>query len=299
MNNITVQQLKIVYEIKSLGSMTKASEKLLLSQSALSHQIKDLEFTIGKNVFNRIGRKLILIEIGNEIYQSSEKIIEELKKLDSNINKLINEDSGIIKISTECYSSYNWLPKIAVDFGVKFPNSQVKIITEATVNTSKYLNTGELDIAITSRKNIENNNYKYTKIFDDKLVVLVPKNNLLSSLKKIKVADFKEQTLLVYDVLDNDLDIFQKILIPSNCTPKKIIKLPLTEIILEMVRVNLGITVMANWLVPKNTNNDFVIIPLDHKESDRTWYMVSNKNSTSIQEKFIEFTIENLNQKIF
>ena len=75
---LTLQHLYIIEKITSEGSVTKAAEKLNLTQSALSHQIRDLEAASGVKLFNRIGKKLVLNEAGQRVVVDQHDVWVEL-----------------------------------------------------------------------------------------------------------------------------------------------------------------------------------------------------------------------------
>jgi LysR family transcriptional regulator, regulator for metE and metH len=297
MININLQQLKIVQAIATEDSMTKAAEKLFVSQSALSHQLKDIEKNLGITVFERYNKKLLLTEAGRFIVQTAEVIIIALERLEVNIESLTIGNNGTIRISTECFSSYNWLPKLMTDFNKKEPNAKIKIVAEATFKTTEFLENGQLDIAITSRVKPPNCKLKYHTLFKDELMVVMHKSNPLAIKKNFMPNDFETQTLLVYDMDEEELDIFNYVLKPSNVKPHKLIKLPLTEIIIEMVKANAGVTVMANWLAAPMLNKDMVLVPLKHSFAKRTWFMVSQNCNNKLQENFIAFAASNLRKE--
>jgi LysR family transcriptional regulator, regulator for metE and metH len=270
---------------------------LYLSQSALSHQLRDLESKIDLPIFERHNKKLWLTEVGHQILSASEIITNELAKLDGKIDVIKKGDGGIIRISTECYTTYSWLPKLVVVFNKKYPNTHLKIVTEATSNTLYYLQNGKLDVAITSRKKQVGSKLKYTSLFNDQLVVIVNKAHPLAKQKSFAPKDFENQALLVFDNEDKDIDLLEFVLKPNHIKPESIIKLPLSETIIEMVNANLGITVMANWLVSPLLNKQVVALPLKHAFAKRTWSLVSHDNKNQLQQKFIDFAVANLSNQ--
>ena len=66
--------------VEEEGSLTKAGDKLFLSQSALSHQLKEMETQLGASVFHRINKKLVLTSVGKIVLQSAHKVLLELDK---------------------------------------------------------------------------------------------------------------------------------------------------------------------------------------------------------------------------
>jgi LysR family transcriptional regulator, regulator for metE and metH len=297
MYNINLQHLKVVSEINKQGSMTKAADALFLTQSALSHHVKELEKNLGITVFERRNKKLWLTEVGQQLLASADVIRAELGKLEDKISKLKTGNTGTIRISTECYTTYTWLPKLVQSFNAKHPKLTIKVVTEATSNSIQFLQNGHLDIAITSREKLPDADLHYTHLFKDELVVILHKDHPLATFKSIEPKDFEGQTLLVYDNDDKDLDILQLILKPAGVQLAELIKMPLSEIIIEMVKANFGITVMANWLVAPLLAKNLVSIPLIHPFARRTWHLVSYKNDHGGHQKFIDFAVKNLKNK--
>jgi LysR family transcriptional regulator, regulator for metE and metH len=297
MYNINLQHLKVVSEIEKQGSMTKAADALFLTQSALSHHVKELEKNLGITVFERRNKKLWLTEVGRQLLASSDLIKAELGKLEDKINKLKSGNTGTIRISTECYTTYSWLPKLVKTFNEKHPKFTIKVVTEATAHTTQFLQNGLLDIAITSREKLPDADLNYTHLFKDELMVIVHKDHPLAGFEYLEPKDFEGQSLLVYDYDDKDLDILQLILKPAGVQLAEVIKMPLSEIIIEMVKANFGITVMSNWLVAPLLTKDLVSIPLKHLFACRTWHLVSYKNENPGHQKFIDFAVKNLKNK--
>ena len=86
--DISLRNLKLINVIVKEGSITKAADKLFLSQPALSHQLKKFEDEIGLNVFTRINKKLILTETGKILYHNSEKLLASMNILNSELLEL-------------------------------------------------------------------------------------------------------------------------------------------------------------------------------------------------------------------
>jgi LysR family transcriptional regulator for metE and metH len=293
MYNIDVQHLKVVRAIEKDGSMRRAADTLNLSQSALSHHIKELERNIGAKIFDRRNKKLWLTETGIKLLESSDIILAELIKLENEINTLKKGDSGIIRISTECYTTYNWLPKLISRFGKKYPQAQVQIVAEATRKPISYLQNGQLDIAVVSRGNQQKSNFKYIPLLNDELMVVLHKENPLSRQKSVRPRDLQKQSLIVYDSEDKDIDLIQYVLRPKNIIPLRIIKMQLTEVIVEMVKSNLGIAIMAKWLITSLITEELVLLPFNDDFAKRTWHLVTHQHTSVLQNKFVDFaTVE-------
>ena len=85
---IDSKHLKLIVAVDELGSLNKASRKLNLTQSALSHQLKNLEEYLGIEVFHRIGNQLYFTEAGKELLDRAKVILNDLKNLESKIEEI-------------------------------------------------------------------------------------------------------------------------------------------------------------------------------------------------------------------
>ncbi|HEY0743352.1 MAG TPA: methyltransferase domain-containing protein [Chryseosolibacter sp.] len=85
---IEIRHLRLIEAISRVGSLTKASEELFLSQSALSHQLKELEDTLGMQVFYRINNQLQFTPAGREILETGKDILGNLEKLRARLQQL-------------------------------------------------------------------------------------------------------------------------------------------------------------------------------------------------------------------
>lgn len=292
MLNINLHHLTVVSAIEKEGSMTRAAEKLFISQSALSHHVQELEKKIGAKVFDRRNKKLYLTPIGRKMIDSAAVVLAELQKLEQEIESLKNGDSGTINISTECYTTYNWLPRLIQKYHQRFPLVNVNIKEGATREPMSHLRNGTLDIALVNRparKPLDHTSFKYTQVFPDELVVIVSKANPLAKQRVIRPQDFREQILISYDVDDKDNDLVENVLKPNKAEPSRVIKMPLTEVILEMVKLNLGITVLAKWLTAPLLTSDLKMLPFQDDFSKRSWCLVTLPHQSRLQKDFIAF----------
>src|ERR1700740_1206227 len=105
--NLEIRHLKLLTAVAEEESVTAAGKRLHLTQSALSHQLRDAEEKLGTALFLRLGKRMVLTPAGEKLLYSAEKILEELKTAESQIAGLNGGTRGIIRISTECYTCYH------------------------------------------------------------------------------------------------------------------------------------------------------------------------------------------------
>src|SRR5690606_4249250 len=127
----TVMELKYFRLIKTIaeeGNIANSSGQLFLTQSALSHQLRELEERLGFKVFHRSRNKWKLTEEGKELHKTANSVLEAIELGFANIQALKDGSEGTIRISTECYSFYQGLPGFTQKMAVLYPEITVDLI---------------------------------------------------------------------------------------------------------------------------------------------------------------------------
>lgn len=286
--DVSLRNLKLVNVIVKEGSVTKAAEKLFLSQPALSHQLKKLEEEIGLKVFNRRNKKLILTEVGQVLFANSEKMLASMNQLNSELDEIKKGKKKKIRLTTECYTCYHWLPSVVQEFRKNNPAITIQINIEATKEPLQYLTEGAIDLAIVSTTS-NHASIHFEPLVTDEMVVVVSKDNTLSKLEKLNLTDLIHQNLILYDIPEEKNYVLTNILHNNIGLVNSIQKVQLTEAIIELVSANLGISVMAKWSVaPFIHTKNLEIIPLDASLGKRNWYVASLHKISNIEHSFID-----------
>jgi len=294
-----IRHLRLIKAIVEEGSITKAIDKLHLTQSALSHQLKEAEYQLGTKIFLRQNKKLILTKSGEKLYATVNEILDKLSDTEKEIKQLIFGEVGEIRISTECYSSYHWLPSVLKQFHLLYPNIELKIVMEATHYPLQKLQENILDIAVISDP-IKDENIKYVELFQDEMMMVVSENHSWANKKYVVAEDFINEHLLIHSLPMETVTIHQFLLAPAKVSPKKITPLPLTEASIEMVKAEMGIMAMAKWaLQPYLKNNSIKAIKIGKNGLKRKHYIayMSNKTYPDYFQHFINFLQTEINQQ--
>src|SRR3954469_7730904 len=130
--HLEVKHLRLVQAIQQERSITNAGAKLHLTQSAVSHQLKEIEDRLGTPLFVRARRDVILTAAGQRVLTSAGVVLDELRRAEEDIAEIAGVPGGTVRISTQCYTAYHWLPRLVKKFGAKHPHVTVEINVDAT-----------------------------------------------------------------------------------------------------------------------------------------------------------------------
>lgn len=273
-----IRHLRLIQTVSETGTLTAAAEKLHLSQSALSHQLRDLEAELGVTVFHRSAKRMTLTQAGKRLHEAACRVLCEIQKAQAEITRINTGEGGRLRIVTACYTCYHWLPGILKRFRKIYPGVEVAINLAATADPYEHLLSGDIDLGIVNRR-VTEPGLEYQTLFEDEEVVLVGKNHPWRKKKFVMPKDLADQHLVVFDSHLKESNLFKKVLTPAGIVPQQVVKLPMTEAILEMVKSGLGITVMVKWAaLPQIRSSQLIALPLTATGIKRTWYSVVMKD---------------------
>jgi LysR family transcriptional regulator for metE and metH len=188
---------------------------------------------------------------------------------------------------------YHWLPARLKLFQQKFPTVEFQLVVEATDNPFEALLDGKLDLAIACTR-IRNRKIRYTPLFEDEVVVIVPPGHRMASKKYVEPQDFAEETLIIYPPKDES-SLLNEILAPAGVWPRQVQEVMLTEAIIEMVKGGLGVAALARWAVaPQLASGAVIGKPLTANGLYRTWSaaQLRDQRAPAYLQEFIQLLAE-------
>jgi LysR family transcriptional regulator for metE and metH len=245
---LEVRHLSLVSEIASTGSVTRAAERLHLTQSALSHQLRDIESRLGTQLFLRLGKRMVLTPPGERVLGAAKRVLDEIGRAEEDLKLMSQNGKGVLRLCTQCNTGYHWLPPLLQAFHRKYPGVDVQIMVNATDRPIEALLDGQLDLAVVTSE-VDDKRLQSVRLFEDELVAVVAPTHPFAKRTWIEPIDFAEEHLIIYTADRHDSYTFTRILAPAGVEPARVSQVPLTEAILELVKAGLGVSVMARWAI--------------------------------------------------
>ena len=271
--DLEIRHLKLVREVSAAGSLTRAGAALHLTQSALSHQLRDIEARLGTPLFLRVGKRMMLTPAGERVLRSADEVLSAIERTEDAIRQLGGAKRGVLRLTTECYTCYHWLPQVIAGLQTAAPAVDVNINVAATQAPLEALLRDDIDVAIMSSVPRQRSITRFP-LFDDEMVLVVPATHRLAKTSHVTLRELRRETLLIYGPVTNS-HFLSRVLAPAGIVPGAIKEMQLTEAIIEMIKAGLGVGALARWAVhPHLAAGSVKGLRIGKNGYRRTWHAV-------------------------
>ncbi len=288
--NITLRHLEIFVAVAKYKSITIASEKLYLSQSAISMSIAELEKRLGAKLFDRTGKRLILNNFGESVFIEANFILKKVEELE-NIFHQKKLTGTLIVGATQTIGNY-LLPKIIGFFKKKNKEVEISLIIDNTKNIMEKLLNFEIDVAfvegIVNNELVDSINW-----LEDEIVIFSSPDHPLAKKNKISFKDLEKSNWILREKGSGTREIFEREMHNNLKELKIYLEINHIEAIKQIVESGLGIGVLSILTIREAIEcNKLKIInaPLKIK---RYFKIIIHKKKyrTILLENFMKFSI--------
>lgn len=251
---LELRHLRMVLAIVEEGSITRAAERMHLTQSAVSHALRELERRLGTDLFHRNGRELLPTPAGERVIALARRTVGEVDLLEEELGAVRSGRTGVLRVSTQCYTSYHWLARVLPEFQREFEGVAIEIHPEATPQPLDLLLRGRIQLALVTRPP-RNANIATFPLFRDEMVLVVPNGHALAGRDDIRPRELADQHVFVHVAPEKSF-IMSAFLAPAGVEPARITHLSMTEALFEAVRAGLGVGVISRWMASPELDSD-------------------------------------------
>ncbi|CAK1737619.1 LysR substrate-binding domain-containing protein [Vibrio crassostreae] len=273
---IELKHLRTLTTLRDSGSLTATATSLHLTQSALSHQLKDLEARIGGQLFLRKTRPVKFTSEGEILLKLADEIQPRIAKAENELASLKEDVNGRLHMAIECHSCFQWLMPALKEYQVAWPSVTLDFSSGFGFEPLPALMAGELDLVITS--DIQpRSEVHYEPLFDFEMRLITAINSPLADKPSIDPQDLSDLTMLSYPVQKQRLDVVKHFLQPAGVEPKKWKQADNTLMLVQMVSAGLGVAALPNWAISEFSRQGLIASkPLGKGLSRRLFAAVRN-----------------------
>lgn len=280
--HLEFRHLRAIQAIHETGGLARAADKLGLTQSALSHQVKGIEDQVGLELFARRTRPLRLSAAGLRLLAAADRILPEMERLEAELTGVQDGKAGRLHIAIECHACFEWLFPVLGEFRKGWPDVDVDIRPGLAFGALEALQKEQVDLVVSSDPE-DIRGVTFTPLFDYAPVFVAAKSHPLAKKPFVEAEDFRGQTLITYPVERSRLDVFSQLLTPAKVEPAAVRQVELTAVILLLVASGRGVAVLPDWVVRQvQLPDDCVTRPLTEKGVTRRLFAATRSEDTGL-----------------
>ncbi|MDD2767687.1 MAG: LysR family transcriptional regulator [Methylococcus sp.] len=254
---LELRHLQTLLALVETGTLSKAAARVFLTQSAISHQIKQLEEHYGVTLFERKTQPLRLSPAGQRLHSLAETVMKAVREAERDIARIAQGNSGQLRIAVECHTCFDWLMPAMDQFREHWPEIELDLVSGFHVDPLALLREDRAELVVVSEPQAREG-IAFHPLFRFEIVGLVSRQHPLAPNAFLTPEDFAEETLLSYPVPEDMLDIVRKVLKPRGIEPKRRTA-ELTVAILQLVASRRGIAALPNWTVQNYLEREYVL----------------------------------------
>ena len=295
-------RIKVFYSTAIHRSFTKAAEELLISQPAVTKNIKELETELGVRLFVRDGGKVLLTEAGEIVLDYAENILKTDRKLQFDLSLYKKKYEGQLNLGASTTIGQYLLPSVLAQFHSKYPDVQLSLINDNTRNIEKALTDNRIELAVVEGSS-KNSKLKYVPLLKDEIVAVVHSSQALASNDEITLEELKSIPLVLRETGSGSLDIISEALKRNKISLHDlniVMHLGSTESIKSFLSASDTIGLMSiNAVNRELSRGEFKVIDIKDFEILRTFYFVYPHGELSgFADMFMQFTAKYYNNKL-
>ena len=255
---IDLRYLRTLHALRETDSLPEAAERLHLTQSALSHQFRELENRIGMPVFVRKSKPVRFTTAGLKLLQLADQVLPLIRSTERNLTRLAGGTAERLHIAIECHSCYQWLMPSLDEFRGAWPEVELDLASGLSFAPLPALERGDLDLVVTSDP-LPLPGITYVPLFEYEAMLAIDKHHALREKPYLEAADIAGQTLITDPIERNRLDIFTRFFDPADLEPAQVRTAEMTVMMMQLVASGRGVCCLPNWALHEYTTRGYVI----------------------------------------
>ncbi|MBU3803358.1 MAG: LysR family transcriptional regulator [Candidatus Cellulosilyticum pullistercoris] len=257
------EQLKFFVEVYNQKCFSYAAEKLSISQSSLSKQIKSLEVEIGILLFDTTNkRNFVITEAGHDFYHYARKLLMEYDEMRSSMKKYLSLEKGHVSIaSIPIKAQYGVVPRLT-RFINDHPHININFMEEDSDSIINEIHNNKIDLGILYDSPKLDAIANTFPLDQDEFVAVIPQGHHLFNEDKINLSDLRNDQFILLkagtDIYYAVIDLCQR----NGFTPQARFHYSRTTTIIHMMEETKCVSILLKEIVKPMLNDNMKMIPL-------------------------------------
>lgn len=282
------KHLRAYLSLARCGSFTKAARELGLSQSAISHTMRALEIDVGCRLVEKIGKKIVLTQAGEQLLFHAEKIQREMVSARQGLVALNSWGQLRLRVAAPASLCQYVLPTVIREFRESFPRCALTVMEAESVDQQEMLRNQRADLALGLHP-ADDAPIGFRPLFEDELVFVVHPLHPWVQSGRVDRSAIVRQNFILYHRVSGIVPMVYDYFRTDGLSLTAATEFSCLEAIKELLKAGLGISILPPWIVRKElAERSLVTLPLGRRKLRRRWGILlwQGRQPSSAEETF-------------
>ncbi len=283
------RQLRAFATLARTGSFTHSARELHLTQSAVSHSMKALEREVGCRLLDKLGKKVVLTQAGEQLLAHAERILAEMTQARVELGRLGKWGQSRLRLGASTTAAQHILPGVLREFKDKFPNCTISIEPGDTPEMIEALRSHKIDLALNLEPQ-KGEPLDFRPLFTDELLFILSPEHPWVNAGRVVREQIAQQSYILYKKKSYTSEMIEAYFRQEEIVLFSQLDLGNMEAIKELVKLGLGISILAPWTAREElARGSLASLPLGKRKLKRRWGILhwQGRRMSLVEETFI------------
>ena len=244
-----LRQMEIFCKVVDLKSFSKAAKAVFLAQASVSERIANLESMVGAKLLDRLSRQVVPTRAGKLLYKHATELLDMKRRTCLEMENFLGITKGEVHIGASTIPGEYILPKSIGLFNEKYPSISVVLTIADTDEIERRILHGDFELGIVGSKSLHKN-LTFHALWNDKLVLAVPRNHRWSKKKEIDIKELSNEPFILREIGSGTLKIIEEYLGPSASkiidSLQVVARFGSSTAVKEGIKAGLGVSILSS-----------------------------------------------------
>jgi DNA-binding transcriptional LysR family regulator len=247
--NVTLRQLRVLLAIARVKSFTKTGASIGMTQSAVSHSVRELETELGLKLFDRTTREVEMTDTGKRLAAVLEPLLDELDDILKNAHSIGEQLQGKVRIATSPTISAGLMPHCISECGERYPDIQLILWDRVQSHVLESVRNGEVDfgVIVEPKSSIE---YHCEPILTEPFCLVCRQDHPFAKGRTVKWSSLAGQNLVLLDHASGSRQLIDRALRSQKIECNVVQELGHSTTVFQMVSAGIGVSILPLLAMP-------------------------------------------------
>ncbi|PIJ51547.1 LysR family transcriptional regulator [Erwinia sp. OLTSP20] len=274
--NYTLRQLRIFVAVAHFGSFSQAGQAIGLSQSAVSHSIKELENEIGIRLLDRTTREVLLTEAGEQLARQLERQLDDLNTVLLDVRSYGQQRSGMVRVAASQTISAQLMPQCLAASQQRYPEIKIMLRDRPQHWVLQSIRNGEVDFGIVIGP-LPGDDFASEAVLHEPFLLLCRQDDVLASLAEVPWSALNQRLLVLQDYASGSRVLIDNALQQQQVEAEIVQEIGHPATLYPMVEAGIGISILPALALPLPAGGSLMVRRLV-PEINRSLMLIRRKN---------------------